>query len=82
LQPHTRIDFTHISVVPCSSCLCFLSFGAREEVKEHTHTHTHKKTLGHKTRVFSKHECWVGTRNCTKSLIQAMLSSQLSENQF
>ncbi len=44
LQPHTRIDFTHISVVPCSSCLCFLSFGAREEVKEHTHTHTHTHT--------------------------------------
>jgi hypothetical protein len=34
LQPHTRIDFTDNSVVPSSSSPCFLSFEAREEVKE------------------------------------------------
>jgi hypothetical protein len=34
LEPHTRIDFTNNSVVPSSSSPCFLSFEAREEVKE------------------------------------------------
>jgi len=34
LQPHTRIDFIDNSLVPSSSSPCFLSFEAREEVKE------------------------------------------------
>jgi hypothetical protein len=33
-NPHTRIDFTHNSVVTSSSSPCLLSFEAREEVKE------------------------------------------------
>jgi hypothetical protein len=62
LQPHTRIDFADNSVIPSSSSPCFLSFEAREEVKE-AKKKKKKQTLGHKTRVLSKHQCWVGTRN-------------------
>jgi hypothetical protein len=62
LQPHTRIDFTNNFVVLSSSSPCFLSFEAREEVKE-AKKRKKKQTLEHKTRVFSKHQCWVGTRN-------------------
>jgi hypothetical protein len=77
LQPHTRIDFTDNSVVPSSSSPCFLSFEAREEVKE-----AKNKPLDIRPEYSVSTSVGWAPEIGTKSLIQAMLNSQLSENQF
>ncbi len=84
MQPHTRIAFTHNSVVPSSSSPCFLSFEAREEVKE-----AFKKFKKKQNPLDIRPEYSVSTSSvgwppeiAPNPLIQAMLSSQLSENQF